>query len=174
MDVLTTEFKKKLGRQRGVYVISTGYYASAFGIFKVGMAAEKSFNHRFSTFKYAGYGAIDKILCFGLICVSHDTMGKNHNKSTTCHGLAQVCRRIEQDVLQRLDHFRLRYTDTGRKSEWLRVDLRLVLGMLESYHGLVSMVGPTRCVATRCYGISLSEDDAKCDKGHKGEVVMDG
>ena len=169
MDVLTTEFKKTLGQRRGVYLISTAHYASEFGIFKVGMA-EKSFNHRFSTFKYAGYGAIDQILCFGLICISpHDTKG--HISPPTEGAVAEAfCRSLEQDVLQRLTPFRLRYSDTGRKSEWVRSDLTLALGVMGDYHEMVYMSTPTRYVAVQCFGVSMLTDDGKCDKQQRRGV----
>lgn len=159
MDALGLNFKRELGQRRGVYLLSTSQYAN-LGIYKVGMA-ERSFNERFSRFKYAGYGAVDRILCFGLICIIHDgPMVNNAIKSTADHGVAQVCRRIEQDALQRLDRFRLRYSDTGRKSEWIRADLALALGVLGEYHNnRIYTSGPTRWVTVQCFGVHLSVED---------------
>lgn len=162
MDVLSLNFKRELGQRRGVYLLSTAQYAN-FGIYKVGMASEQSFNERFSQFKYAGYGAVDRILCFGLICVWHGDSNVKVNTSRADRDVARVCRSIEQDMLRRLRRFRLSYPDTGRLSEWVRVDIAWALGVLREYSDGVytSQSAPALYVATRCYDVKVAETNSK-------------
>ena len=159
MDVLSLQFKRGLGQRRGVYLISTHHYASAFGYYKIGMA-EKNFNERFSRFKYAGYGAVDRIMCFGLICVSPippEASGAGRKDSPTENrAVTRIAHWIEQEILQRLAPFRLRYVDTGRRSEWIHVDLAVGLGVLGDYHDRIYRSnGHMQFISAQCFGVSI-------------------
>ena len=122
---------------------------------------EMTFNDRFAKFKYAGYGAVDRILCFGLICVSPIPEAGKKKSSTENSSVARIAHGIEQAILQRLTPFRLRYADTGRRSEWIRADLALVLGVLGSYHDQIYRSGPTRYVSTKCFAVKIVVTNTK-------------
>ena len=176
MDVLSLQFKRGLGQRRGVYLISTHHYASAFGYYKIGMA-EKNFNEGFSRFKYAGYGAVDRIMCFGLICVSPippEASGAGRKDSPTENrAVTRIALHwIEQEILQRLAPFRLRYVDTGRRSEWIHVDLAVGLGVLGDYHERIyRRNGHMQFISTQCFGVRIrSATDTQGQRQQRGVV----
>ena len=171
MDVLSLQFKRGLGQRRGVYLISTSHYAAAFGYYKIGLA-ESTFNDRFAKFKYAGYGAVDRILCFGLICISPipEAYARAKNSYSEASSVAKVCHTIEQDILHRLDAFRLKYTDTGRRSEWICADLGLTLGVFGDYHDRLLGSGHTRYM-TKGFGIDIEPTDAKYPRQKRGATI---